>query len=164
VCDSLTHLMNIQLSGELEDEAFSARDEDEQLVKPLISAVKLSREGYGAISTQMIRLMKKLSILRKMGKTVIVTALLAQDPRWDRALKAGPALKGNEFPAALPGFCDLIGMVKHSVKDGKIIYPPSIWFESPDLSFLAKFTGPRPAGMEHVFGPLNFEAILKLTA
>jgi len=164
VVDSLTHLMNIQLSGELEDEAFVARDEDDKLVKPLISSVKLSKEGYGAISTQMIRLMKKLSIIRKAGKTVIVTALLAQDPRWDRDLKAGPALKGNEFPAALPGFCDLIGMVRHNVnEEGKIIYPPIVHFEAPKMDFLAKFTGVRPSGASSMAGPLRIDTILKMT-
>jgi hypothetical protein len=162
VVDSATHLMNIQLSGELEDEAFKARNEEEQLVKPLISSVKLSMEGYGAISTQMIRLMKKLSILRKAGKTVIVTALLDQNPRWDRDLSAGPALKGKEFPSALPGFFDLIGMVKHHVVDKKIVYPPLVFFESPDQSFLAKFTGTKPAGVDTMIGPLNFQSILQL--
>lgn len=163
--DSITHLMNIQLSGELEDEAFAAKDEEGRLVKPLISSVKLSMEGYGAISTQMVRFMKKLAILRKAGKLVIITALLDQNPRWDKALSAGPALKGREFPAMLPGFCDLIGLVKHNLdKDGKIQYPPLVYFESPEQDFLAKFTGVKPAGTSVMAGPLNFESIMKLTS
>jgi hypothetical protein len=161
--DSITHLMNIQLSGELEDEAFVARDEEEQLVKPLISSVKLSMEGYGAISTQMVRFMKKMAILRKAGHTVILTALLDQNPRWDKALTAGPALKGREFPALLPGFCDMIGLIKHRLdKDDRITYPPLVYFESPRQDFMAKYTGIRPRGTSAMAGPLDFVSILKL--
>ena len=163
--DSITHLMNIQLSGELEDEACAAKDDEGRMVKPLISSVKLSMEGYGAISTQMVRFMKKLAILRKSGKLVIITALLDQNPRWDKTLSAGPSLKGKEFPPMLPGFCDLIGLVKHNLaKDGKIQYPPLVYFESPEQDFLAKFTGVKPEGTSVMAGPLNFESILKLTS
>jgi len=37
-----------------------------------------------------------------------------------------------------------------------------VFFESPDQSFLAKFTGTKPAGVDTMIGPLNFQSILQL--
>ena len=71
---------------------------------------------------------------------VIVTALLAENPKWNRELAAAPALKGKEFPTNFPGFFDLIGLVQTRVNgEGDIVYPPAVHFKSEDDSFLAKF-------------------------
>nr|BDD44337.1 hypothetical protein 13 [Desulfobacterales bacterium] len=156
--DSLTYLMNISLAGEIEDEAFDARTMEEKKKKPIVSQAKMSMEGYGGLSSQMFRLMKALGRLSEEGKVVIATALLQEHPKWDRELAAAPALKGREFPTSMPGFFDLIGLVEPRVgSDGKIIYPPVVSFESPDGSFLAKFTG---AGDKRK-GLLDFRKILK---
>ena len=159
ICDSYSQLMAVELSMEIEDQAHEARTEKEKAVKPLASQTKLSQEGYGALSSLMFRLTAALGKLSRMGKVVIVTALLQESPKWNRELAAAPALKGREFPVNMPGFFDLIGLVEPRTDgDGKIIYPPRVRFQSPDDSFVAKFTG---AGSK-TQGPLDISKILSL--
>ena len=158
VLDSYSHLMSVGLSSELEDQAFDARPPQEKLVKPLVNQTRLSQEGYGALSSLMFRLTAALGRLTRLGKIVIVTCLLQENPKWDRELAAAPALKGREFPVNMPGFFDLIGLVEPRTNgDGQVIYPPRVRFQSPDGSFVAKYTGP-PGGKTE--GPLNIEKIL----
>ncbi len=159
VLDSFSALMNIALAAEIEDESFEARESKEKAIKPLIGQVKMSMEGYGGLASQMFRLTALLGKLSRAGKIVIVTALLQESPKWDRALAAAPALKGREYPVNCPGFFDLIGLVEPRTNgDGKVIYPPRVRFRSPDDSFLAKWTG---VG-EKTEGPLNISKILRL--
>ena len=159
IVDSYSHLMSVGLSSEIEDQAFEARDAKEKMVKPLASQTKLSQEGYGALSSLMFRLTAALGKLSRTGKVVIVTALLQESPKWNRELAAAPALKGREFTVNMPGFFDLIGLVEPRTDgDGKIIYPPRVRFQSPDDSFVAKFTG---AGSK-TQGPLDISKILSL--
>jgi hypothetical protein len=159
VVDSYSHLMSVGLSTEIEDQAFEARSEKERQVKPLVSQTKMSQEGYGGLASHMFRLTAALGRLSQAGKVVIVTALLSENPKWNRELAAAPALKGREFPVNMPGFFDLIGLVEPRVDgDGKIIYPPRVRFQSPDDSFVAKFTG---AGTK-TQGPLDINKILNI--
>jgi hypothetical protein len=159
VVDSYSHLMSIGLSSEIEDQAWEARDPREKELKPLVSQTKLSQEGYGGLASQMFRLTAALGKLSRMGKIVIVTALLAENPKWNRELAAAPALKGREFPVNMPGFFDLIGLVEQRTDaDGNIIYPPRVRFQSPDDSFVAKFTG---VGTK-TQGPLDITKILSI--
>jgi hypothetical protein len=158
VVDSFSHLMSIGLSMQIEDQAFEARSEKEKAVKSLTSKTKLSQEGFGTLSSWMFRLTAALGRLSQLGKLVIVTALLQETPKWNRELSAAPALKGREFPVNMPGFFDLIGMVEpRADPDGNIIYPPRVSFESPDGSFVAKYSG---AGNKRQ-GPLNIKKIIK---
>jgi hypothetical protein len=160
VIDSYSHLMTVGLSSEIEDQAFEARSEKERQLKSLTSQVKLSQEGFGTLSSWMFRLTAALGRLSQSGKVVIVTALMQENPKWNRELAAAPALKGREYPVNMPGFFDLIGLVEPRVDgDGKIIYPPRVRFQSPDDSFVAKFTG---AGSK-TQGPLDISKILNLT-
>lgn len=159
IVDSYSHVMSVGLSIEIEDQAHEARTEKERAVKPLASQTKLSQEGYGALSSLMFRLTAALGKLSRMGKIVIVTALLQESPKWNRELAAAPALKGREFPVNMPGFFDLIGLVEPRTDgEGKIIYPPRVRFQSPDDSFVAKWTG---VGNK-TQGPLNITKILSL--
>jgi hypothetical protein len=94
-----------------------------------------------------------------MGKIVIVTALLLENPKWNRELSAAPALKGREFPTNMPGFFDLIGLVEPRTNgDGRVLYPPMVRFQSADDSFVAKWTG---AGKK-TQGPMDIRKILAL--
>ena len=159
VVDSYSHLMSIGLSSEIEDQAFEARSVKEREIKPLVNAVKMSIEGYGSLSSHMFRLTTALGRLSQAGKIVIVTALLAENPRWNRDLSAAPALKGREFPVNMPGFFDLIGLVEPRTDgDGNLVFPPRVRFQSPDDSFVAKFTG---TGTKTA-GPLDITKILTL--
>jgi hypothetical protein len=160
VVDSMSHLMNIELSRELEDEAFDAKSDKDKEVKPLTSRVKLSQEGFGSLSSNMFRLTAALGRLATQhGKIVIVTALLDEKPSWNKELIAGPALKGREYPSNMPGFFDLIGLVEtRKNAEGKILYPPKVRFESPDETFLAKWTGVKKG--ERAEGLLDFNKIL----
>jgi hypothetical protein len=107
----------------------------------------------------MFRLTVGLGRLSRQGKIVIVTCLLQENPKWDRELAAAPALKGREFPVNMPGFFDLIGLVEpRTDAEGKIIYPPRVRFQSPDDSFVAKFTG---VGTK-TQGPLDITKILTI--
>jgi hypothetical protein len=158
--DSLTYLMNVSLSGEIENEAFEAKTAEEKRRKPIVSQTKLSPEGYGGLSSQMFRLMKTIGKLSETGKIVILTALLQENPKWDHELAAAPALKGREFPTSMPGFFDLIGLVEPRVDgNGKLVYSPMVSFESSDGAFLAKFTG---VGDKRT-GPLDFIKMLKIS-
>jgi hypothetical protein len=157
VVDSFSHL-TLNLSSEIENQAFEARTMKERETKPLISQTKMSLEGYGGLASHMFRLTAALGRLSQAGKVVIVTALLAENPKWNRELAAAPALKGREFPVNMPGFFDLIGLVEpRTDSEGKIVYPPRVRFQSPDDSFTAKFTG---AGTK-TQGPLDIVKILK---
>jgi hypothetical protein len=159
VVDSYSHLMSVDLSTEIEDQAHEARTEKERAIKPLASQTKLSQEGYGALSSLMFRLTTALGKLSRMGKIVIVTALLQESPKWNRELAAAPALKGREFPVNMPGFFDLIGLVEPRTDgEGRVIYPPRVRFQSPDDSFVAKWTG---VGNK-TQGPLDITKILSL--
>lgn len=159
VVDSLSYLMNVRLSNEIEDEIFDAKDDDEKAVKTIINSSKMSQEGFGGLASQMSRLIKMLGGLTRNGTDVILTALLAEHPKWDKALAAAPALKGREFPSNLPGSCDLIGYVRGRIKDNKKVFPPVVLFESPDDEYLCKFTGVRP-DVELVKVPLDLGLIL----
>ena len=157
--DSYSHLISICLSSEIDAQAFEARSEKEQEVKSLFGQVKLTQEGYGVLASQMLRLTAMLGKLSRKGYVVIITCLLQENPKWNRGLAAGPALKGKEFPINMPGFFDLIGLVESRQDvDGNIIYPPTVRFQSPDDSFVAKWTG---AG-KRTSGPLNITKILNL--
>ena len=158
VVDSYSHLMTIGLSSEIENQSYEARSAKEREVKPLVNQVKMSIEGYGSLSSHMFRLTAALGRLSQAGKVVVVTALLTENPRWNRELAAAPALKGKEFPANMPGFFDLIGLVECRVQDdGKIVYPPLVRFQSHDDSFVAKFTGKGTKTQ----GPLDMTKILQ---
>ena len=157
VVDSYSYLMSVGLSTEIEDQAFEAKDQKEKAIKPLVSQTKMSPEGFGGLASHMFRLTAALGKLSRLGKVVIITALMAENPKWDRELAAAPALKGREFPVNMPGFFDLIGLVESRVDaEGNIIYPPRVRFQSPDGSFVAKFTG----SGKQTQGPLNITKIL----
>ena len=158
--DSYSHLMSVGLSTEIMNQAYEARTEKEKSLKPLVSQTKMSLEGYGGLSSHMFRLTAALGRLSQAGKIVIITALLQENPRWNRALAAAPALKGREFPVNMPGFFDLIGLVEpRAGDDGAVIFPPRVRLQSPDDSFVAKFTG----SGNKTQGPLNIQKILNLT-
>jgi hypothetical protein len=151
--------MNVRLSNEIEDEIFDAKDDKEKAIKTIINSAKMSQEGFGGLASQMSRLVKVLGGLTKQGKDVILTALLAEHPKWDKDLAAAPALKGKEFPSNLPGSCDLIGYVRGRTKDGKKAFPPVVYFEAQNDEYLCKFTGVRPE-VDLVHVPLDLSLIL----
>lgn len=156
VVDSLTFLMNIGLSAEIEDEIFDTKTDIEKKRKTIIAQTKMSVEGYGGMASQMSRMLKALGRLTQEGIIVICTALEHSNPKWDRELVAAPAFKGREFPNNMPGFFDLIGLVETRTKDNKVVYPPLVSFESPNGNFMAKFTGVS----DKKRGPLDFGKIL----
>ena len=140
VIDSLTFLSNVCLAFEIEDEAYDARSAKEKADKPLISRAKMSVEGYGGLSGQLSRFTKMISGMSQAGKTVIMLALLDQNPKFNRELIGGPLLMGKAFGKALPGFCDFIGLVEDRLdENGKKLYPPSVNFNG--VGYECKWTG-----------------------
>lgn len=157
--DGMTFVSNVGLSGEIEDETFATKSDEEKKRKPLINRTKLSQEGFGGLSSNLFRLtniLGKIAISQK-GKLVIIVCLLAENPKWNRELVAAPALKGREYPNSMPGFFDMIGLVESRVKDGKFIYPPMVHFKSLDGDFLAKHTGVSTK----TSGPLDIAKIME---
>jgi len=159
IIDSASYLMNVRLSNEIEDEAFDAQDDDKKAIKTIVSSSKMSQEGFGGLASQMSRLIKAFGDLTKQGTDIILVALLAEHPKWDRELAAAPAFKGKEFPTNLPGSCDPIGYVRTWSKDGKKQFPPLVYFESDGDEYLCKFTGVRP-DVDIVRIPLDLNIIL----
>lgn len=156
VFDSISYLMTI-LGQEIENESFDCRSREEQKKKPLILSAKLSVEGFGGLASQMSRFSRSIGRISEVGKIVVCTALLQENPRWDRELSAAPALRGREYPTIMPSYFDLIGLVRsrHDT-GGKVIYPPIVSFEGEE-GYLAKWTG-RKTGRK--IGPLDFGRIL----
>ncbi len=161
--------MSVGLTEEILDEAYDARPEDKKK-KDLASRAKSTTENIGVINALTFRTIGSLGLLAEKGKIAICTALLAESPKWNRALAAAPALKAREVPLNLPGFMDLIGLVEprsQTIKDedgkDKVVplYPPSVKFESPDSDFIAKFTGVKPPNTI-AWGVLDFQKILNL--
>lgn len=140
VIDSLTFLSNVCLAFEIEDEAYASRSAKEKADKPLISRAKMSVEGYGGLSGQLSRFTQMIAGMSQAGKTVILLALLDQNPKFNRELIGGPLLMGKIFPKALPGFCDFIGLVEDRLdNEGKKLYPPSVNFSG--VGYVSKWTG-----------------------
>ena len=150
--DGYSHFMNIQLGQEIGEEKKDGKTD----IK--LSEEKITLPDRGIINTSVFRATNLLGKLSQRGKVIIGTALLYENPKWDRSLAAAPALGGREVPANIPGFFDLIGLVEPRVdEEGNIVYPPLVRFASADDSFVCKFTG-----KGRTQGPLDFGKLLKL--
>ena len=163
VLDSLTHLMAAQLAYEILDQDYAAKTDAERdaIVKELTMSTKLSKESFGAIADNMLRLMNGLQNLTMAGYDVVVTARDSEHPKYNRTVAYGPALAGQKFGNIMPGYFDFIAMLEspeHTDKDGNEIPPPPhdstmevLWryhaplasFDRSDL-YLAGWTGPYP--------------------
>lgn len=143
VVDSFSFLMNVTLLGDIEAETGEAQV-FEKKNRPLVNMGRTDITGYGSLSSLMKRLCKILGRIASEGLIVVVTALQADNPKWNRELAAGPALAGKEFPRDMPGYFDLIGRAESRLdEEGNPVYPPKIYFRSDEEeSFLAKWSGP----------------------
>lgn len=185
VFDGLSHVMIGDLAESIAENSFEAqlrdlegsnlakdkKDKNIKELKSLINRNKLSQEGYGAISPEMSRLFKGLGLIAQQGALVIITARLAEYPKWNREMSAAPSLKGQEFSRHFAGFCDLIGLVedRFQTPEGggkpRKVFPPKISFECDvDQQFVHKFTGIRPkkgdVPVDIVRIPLDFTRIM----
>ncbi len=158
VVDSLTHLMSISLSDEILEENWDATSKKGE--KDLTMRVKMSLEGYGTLGGQMLRLTAALTRLTQVGLEVICIARLEQNPKFNRALSAAPALKGREYSKYFAGFFDFIGYMEPRVEDGVVMYPPYVSFQD-DGSFISKWSGKMPESGVYK-KVLNIEKILKV--
>jgi hypothetical protein len=162
VLDSISHLISISLSNEIEDEAFDSLDKKKGIDKPLAIRTKMSQEGYGALAGQMLRFTDAISRLSQVGKTVVCLAREEQNPKFNRALQGAPALKGQEYSKHMQGFFDFIGYVyDRSDENGNTVFPPLVSFES-DGSYWCKWNGLRPEG--GLSGkPFNIQRIIEVS-
>jgi hypothetical protein len=159
VLDSISHLIAINLSDEILDESYESANKKKSEDKPLTMRAKMSQEGYGTLGSSMLRFTQALAKLSQQGRTIVCLARTESNPKYNRNYSTGPALKGQEYSKHFAGFFDFIGLVEQRSKDGKVVYPPAVSFES-DGSFLAKWTGAMPpSGV--VNRPLNISRILK---
>ena len=171
--DSHTYNLIGLLSTAIEDEGYNPSKSSS---KELTARVKMSMEGYGSVSGWMRRLDTVLGNLsRDHGKIVVCTALLQENPKWDKDLVAGPLFKGQEYPRNMPQGFDLIGLVKPTIKTAElgkpkriVTYPPTVYFDlDPDSygEFQCKWSGVRRVSdtgelIPRIF-PLDFELILQ---
>lgn len=163
VLDSLTHLMAAQLAYEILDQDYAAKSDEERdaIIKELTMSVKLSKESFGTLADQMLRLMNGLQNLTMAGYDIVVTARDSERPKYNKTVAYGPALAGQKFGNIMPGYFDFIAMLEspdHVDKDGNEIPPPpydasmeTLWrYHAPLASFdrsdsyLAGWTGPYP--------------------
>lgn len=157
--DGLSYFMGVELLGQIQEETGRA-DVFESKNRPMVNLGRTDQAGYGAIASLMNRITGVIGNIAAQGVVVVITALQADDPKWNRELAAGPALAGKKFAEDMPGFFDLIGRVETKTnKDGKAIHPPKVWFQSgEDEAFTAKWSGPE---LEKPFFPLNWKTILE---
>lgn len=157
--DSFTHLMVAQLAYEILDENYNAKTDEERdaIVKELTMAVKLSKEGYGALADNMLRLMNGLQNLTMAGYDVIATARSEERTRYNKTISYGPVFSGQKFSYAVPGYFDFIAMLQSPEHGEDDIPPPynapmaDLWkWYAPLASFdaneqyLSKWSGPMP--------------------
>jgi hypothetical protein len=162
--DGVSYLMNIGLAQEIEDENFESLTDEDQAIKALTKQSKLSLEGFGALASQMFRLMDSLGKYSWAGKTVCMTMLEQENPKWgrDQGLCVAPAFKGKEFSSNFVGYLDLLGYVRerHDA-NGLTKYPPMVHFQDPgNEGFLCKYTGPNLS--KPAVGPLNINGFLAM--
>lgn len=155
--DSLTHLMAAQLSYEILGENYDSKSDEEKdrIIKELTAVVKMTPESYGALADNMLRLMNGLQNLTMAGYDVVCSARSEERTRYNKTVAYGPALSGQKFTFAMPGYFDFICMLQspeHNDEetapshDASMIdlwkwYAPLASFDSND-AYLAKYTGP----------------------
>jgi len=157
--DGLSFFMNIKLLGEIQEETGEAKVFDSK-DRPLVNQARTDKTGYGALAALMNRFSGICGGVAAQGVVVVIAALQADDPKWNRELSAGPSLAGKEFPKNMPGFFDLIGRVEKmgKNKDNKQIWPPKVYFESDEEdSFMARWSGP---ALTKPYLPLDWGRIL----
>jgi len=157
--DNVTYLMNNLLAWEIQDETFEALGKEYKHFRPMVDSTRMGMDGYGALASKMSR-MFKLTTERfiSKGKSVIFTALLKENPKYNRALSAAPNFTGKMLADDLPSFFDLIGKVESRYdENGNIVYPPLVKFapigSGEDGMFMCKWTG-NPNGKK--WGVLDF--------
>lgn len=162
--DNVSHLMNNELKWEIEDDTYRRVYKDSKN-DGFVNENRMGMDGYGAVESKMSRFFKLVTTaFIRQGKPVVFTALLKSSPSYDRALVAGPNFIGKALPENLKSFFDLIGRVvkRYNSEEDKqqLIYPPGIEFDSPDGSFMAKWTGNPEAPKRRI---LDWGDILKGT-
>jgi len=162
--DGLTHLMFIDMMQEIENQSLEGMKKNRDLMdkikdKPLAYIVKGGQENYGTLNTVTIRMLEALTELSLGGKCIVFSALLDENPKWNRELSASPLIAGKAFAKSIPVFFGTIGLVVPITKDGKVTYPPGVKLRSDDDSFMARYTG-HPDSKTNV--RLDINAILAL--
>lgn len=161
VIDSMTHLMGIHLADEILAESYDGMDEKKKTVKELAQRAKMSEEGYGTLSRQMLRLMKLTGNLCDAGYDVIYTARDEDRPKYNRELQCGPALMGKDFSKQMKGYFDFIGLVESNIDDDGIVHYPPLVSCDDDGSYLSKWTGIKPPGGV-IRRPFNIQKMMQI--
>jgi hypothetical protein len=139
------------------DTVSKTEDERDKIIKELTMSVKMSKESYGALADNMLRLMNGLQSLTMAGFDVICTARSEERTRFNKTIAYGPSLSGQKFTFAMPGYFDFLCMLQsqdHDEDDKPPAYDApmaELWsyhaplasFDSTE-SYLAKWTGPIP--------------------
>jgi len=163
--DGLTHLMGIDMLQEIENQSILGMKKSKDLMdkikdKPLAYLTKGGMENYGTLNTITIRMLEALTHLHEHGKCIVFSALLDENPAWNRELTASPLISGKAFSKSIPVFFGTIGLVISRLsKEGQQQYPPKVMLRSNEGDFMARFTG-RPSSA--TTGPLDIQKIMEL--
>lgn len=160
IIDPFSFLINVILLGDLEDE--TAKAEVFGKSRPLLNLGRTDQAGYGSLASLAKRLCKGLGNIAIQGVAVICISLLDDSPKWNRDLVAAPAFAGREFNRDYPAYFDFIGLVERRMQDDQLTFPPLVTFDSPDTSFIHKWSGARKSSTRTIKGPLNIQQILAM--
>jgi hypothetical protein len=152
--DSLSFAQS-KLKIDMEDSRFEKSVSKKLREDLLVDRFRMEMGDWGGISSAMKRIIWLFNQLSKYGIIAVATATLTENPSWNRALVAAPYLIGRELPSIINAYFDFIGLVE---KGSPNPYPPTISFDSPDGSFLAKYCDKKLAGK----GTLNFSKIISV--
>ena len=172
--DGASYTMEVLMRIKAENETFDAGTfkqkiktggaEQYKFKRPFVDESRLDEATWGAFASKMYRISELMGMFATKGVVAVMVALIDKDVRWDKtgSFEAAPLFGGKKFPANVPGFMDLIGLVQDSGQrddKGRTMYPPLVSFRSDDKSFVAKWTGPY---INPVDKPLDFGKILKI--
>ncbi len=164
--DGMSYFQNIIMPGEIQQEDFAG--ETDNAKKTIKRLTKITQPQQGQGNQAIFRVMKLLADYVARNKTVIVSCLEMDRPKYDREFEAGPSLSGKQVPDNFSGFFDLIGRVFSRLEFSELYgeeslpkgwdskhYPPWISFDET-RGFLAGYTG----GKGKKEGPLHWGKIL----
>ena len=161
--DSLSFIQQ-HFKLDMEDDRFNDSLEKEKRSNSLIDRFRVEISDWGGLGSMMKRLTFSLQkFSARFGIPVICMANLAENPKYNKILEAGPAFSGRDYGDAFSGYFDFIGLVKQSDKEGKP-WPPHVFYVSEYDDFVAKCTSRtlREKQEQRGYIPFDFRIIQKL--
>lgn len=161
--DSLSFIQQ-HFKLDMEDDRFKDSVAKDKRGNALIDRFRIEMADWGGLGSMMQRLTFQLQkFSARFGIPVICMATLAENPKYNQILEAGPAFTGKAYAESFSGYFDFIGLVKQSDKQDKP-WPPHVFYVSKFDDFVAKCTSRtlREKQEERGYIPFDFRIIQKL--